>query len=315
LHDVSVLLFDTGMRPEECHCLRWENITWEGGRNGVLLIAKGKTKAARRVLPLNPRVLIVLENRWKAAGGPGEGWVWPAETKDGHINHDSLKLQHKKALKPAKVRSFEVCSTDRITQFCERVLKTKTFEELKIPFAISATNIRTGEAVMFTKGSLVDPIRASCAYPGMFPPVEIDGRSYVDGMLAYSVPTTPLRHMGAERVLGVYLSAHWVQERGPRHMFEVIGQCFSIAQSKMSETWRKDADLVLETDVAGFAFDCFDRTPELIALGEASARTILPELKALLDLPGVDAIPEAIEIPTMPSTPVSPAQPHASPAA
>jgi NTE family protein len=195
------------------------------------------------------------------------------------------------------------------------VLKTKTFEELKIPFAISATNIRTGEAVMFTKGSLVDPIRASCAYPGMFPPVEIDGRSYVDGMLAYSVPTTPLRHMGAERVLGVYLSAHWVQERGPRHMFEVIGQCFSIAQSKMSETWRKDADLVLETDVAGFAFDCFDRTPELIALGEASARTILPELKALLDLPSVDAIPEAIEIPTMPSTPVSPAQPHASPAA
>lgn len=110
LHDVSVVLFDTGMRPEECHCLRWENITWDGGRNGVLLIAKGKTKAARRVLPLSPRVRIVLENRWKAAEEPGEGWVWPAETKDGHINHDSLKLQHKKALKLAKVRPFEVYS-------------------------------------------------------------------------------------------------------------------------------------------------------------------------------------------------------------
>ena len=67
LHDVSVVLFDTGMRPEECHCLRWENITWDGGRNGVLLITKGKTKAARRVLPLSPRVRSVLENRWKAA--------------------------------------------------------------------------------------------------------------------------------------------------------------------------------------------------------------------------------------------------------
>ena len=110
LHDVSVVLFDTGMRPEECHCLRWENIKWDGGRNGVLLIAKGKTKAARRVLPLSPRVRIVLENRWKPAGEPGEGWVWPAETKDGHINHDSLKLQHKKALKLAKVRPFEVYS-------------------------------------------------------------------------------------------------------------------------------------------------------------------------------------------------------------
>jgi len=110
LHDVSVVLFDTGMRPEECHCLRWENITWNGGRNGVLLIVKGKTKAARRVLPLSPRVRMVLENRWKTAGEPGEGWVWPAETKDGHINHDSLKLQHKKALELAKVRPFEVYS-------------------------------------------------------------------------------------------------------------------------------------------------------------------------------------------------------------
>src|SRR5271166_636595 len=110
LHDVSVVLFDTGVRPEECHCLGWENITWDGGRNGVLLIAKGKTKAARRVLPLSPRVRAVLENRWKAAEAPGDGWVGPAETKDGHINHDSLKLQHKKALKLAKVRPFEVYS-------------------------------------------------------------------------------------------------------------------------------------------------------------------------------------------------------------
>jgi len=110
LHDVSVVLFDTGMRPEECHCLTWDNINWDGGRHGIVLIAKGKTKAARRVLPLSPRVRTVLENRWKLAGEPDEGWVWPAETKVRHINHDSLKLQHKKALKAAKLRPFEVYS-------------------------------------------------------------------------------------------------------------------------------------------------------------------------------------------------------------
>jgi integrase len=110
LHDVSLMLFDTGMRPEECHCLRWENINWNGRRNGALLITRGKTKAARRVLPLSPRVRFVLEDRWKLAGEPSEGWVWPAETKDGHINHDSVKLQHKKAVKLAKVRPFEVYS-------------------------------------------------------------------------------------------------------------------------------------------------------------------------------------------------------------
>jgi integrase len=110
LHDVSLILFDTGMRPEECHCLRWENINWDAGRNGVLLITKGKTKAARRALPLSPRVRAMIENRWKVAEEPSEGWVWPADTKEGHINHDSVKLQHKKALKAAKIRPFEVYS-------------------------------------------------------------------------------------------------------------------------------------------------------------------------------------------------------------
>lgn len=110
LRDVSIVLFDSGMRPEECHSLQWENVNWDGGRNGVVLVARGKTKAARRILPLSPRVRILLENRWKLAGMPSEGWVWPAETKDEHINHDSLKLQHKKALKAAKLRPFEVYS-------------------------------------------------------------------------------------------------------------------------------------------------------------------------------------------------------------
>src|SRR5664279_1493112 len=114
-----------------------------------------------------------------------------------------------------------------MVRFFARVLKQHTFEDLKIPLAIAATEFRTGEAVMFTRGPLVGPIRASCAYPGMFLPVEIEGRSYIDGMLAYAVPTTPLLQMGAERVIGVYLSAHWSQQPSPRHLFEVVGQCFS----------------------------------------------------------------------------------------
>jgi NTE family protein len=210
---------------------------------------------------------------------------------------------------------YGLCSTDRMTHFCAQVLKTKTFEELKIPFAVTATDFRTGEAVVFTKGSLVDSIRASCAYPGMFPPVEIDGRSYIDGMLAYAVPTTPLRHMGAESVLGVYLSAHWSWEREPRHLFEVIGQCFSIAQSKMTEMWKKDADLVIEPDVAGFAFDCFDRAPELIALGEASMRAVLPKLKILLNMSVGTAPSAATDLTATPPPLVRSAEPQPSSAA
>ena len=108
LQDVSAVLFDTGMRPEECHRLRWEHIAWINGRHGSVRIAFGKTKAARRTLPMTPRVRQILEARWEHAGKPEEGWVWPAPTQSGHINHDSLKLQHKKALRAAKLRQFEV---------------------------------------------------------------------------------------------------------------------------------------------------------------------------------------------------------------
>ncbi len=200
---------------------------------------------------------------------------------------------------------YGFCNNDRMSAFCARVLKATTFEELKIPLAITATDFHTGESVVFTKGPLVGPIRASCAYPGMFLPVEIDGHSYIDGMLAYAVPTTPLRTMGAEFVLGVHLSAHWMQHRQPRHLFEVIGQCFSIAQDKMCGIWKKDADRVLEPDVSGFSYNCFDRASELIEIGEQSARAIVPELRTLLKISA--AVEELAAVPTPVVPPVRPA--------
>jgi integrase len=99
LADIVTVLADTGMRPDECYRLTWENITWVNGRNGTLLVTHGKTAAARRVLPMTLRVRAVLEARWKAAEKPLEGWVWPAPTRSGHVDHSSLKKQHAKAFK------------------------------------------------------------------------------------------------------------------------------------------------------------------------------------------------------------------------
>ena len=180
---------------------------------------------------------------------------------------------------------YGLYASDRMANFCERVLKIKSFDDLKIPLAVTATDVRTGDPVVFTKGPLLDPMRASCAYPGMFPPVEVDGRSLIDGMLAYSVPTTPLREMGADLVIGVYLSADRSGYPAPRHLLEVIGLCLSIAEAKMLHLWKKDANLVVEPDINGFSFDCFDRAKELITNGEKAARAALPQLRRLLRLP------------------------------
>jgi integrase len=73
--------------------------SWLNGRHGTLLVTHGKTAAARRVLPMTPRVRNILEARWESAGKPVEGWVWPAPTRSGHVESCSLKKQHAKTFK------------------------------------------------------------------------------------------------------------------------------------------------------------------------------------------------------------------------
>jgi integrase len=94
LASIATVLTDTGMRPEECFRLRWEHVTWVNGRNGALLVTHGKTSAARRVIPMTPRVRLVLESRWDGAGKPEDGWVWPTATRSGHVEPSSLRKQH-----------------------------------------------------------------------------------------------------------------------------------------------------------------------------------------------------------------------------
>jgi NTE family protein len=180
------------------------------------------------------------------------------------------------------VSRYGFASNDRMVAFLTHTLKLKTFEELHIPLGVTATDFNTGEGVVFHSGSIIDPVRASCAYPGMFLPVNIRGRWLVDGMLSHPVPTRPLREMGADRVLAVHLKGQWSKDGAPRHLFDVIGQAFAIAQDQMSHLWRGAADLVVEPDVSGFAYDDFKRAGDLIRAGEVAMRQALPEVRKWL---------------------------------
>ncbi len=173
----------------------------------------------------------------------------------------------------------------RMIGFLNRILKVKTFEELRIPLAVTATDFSTGEGVVFHSGPLVDPVRASCAYPGMFLPVTIRGRMLIDGMLAHAVPTRPLRQMGSKHVLAVQLKGTWTQaDSGPRHLFDVIGQCFAIAQEMNSGYWKQAADLVIEPDVTGHKYDDFEHASDLIRAGELATRAALPNIRKWLQI-------------------------------
>lgn len=183
------------------------------------------------------------------------------------------------------VSRYGFASNDRMVTFLTRTLKVKSFEELRIPLGVTATDFNSGEGVVFHSGSIIDPVRASCAYPGMFLPVNIRGRWLVDGMLSHPVPSRPLRDMGADKVLAVHLKGQWTKHGTPRHLFDVIGQSFAIAQDMMSHLWRGAADIVVEPDVAGFAYDDFKRADDLIQCGEIAMRKAMPEVRKWLEVP------------------------------
>jgi len=179
---------------------------------------------------------------------------------------------------------YGFASNQRMIGFLNQLLKVKSFEELRIPLAVAATDFSTGEGVIFHSGPLIDPVRASCAYPGMFLPVKIRGRLLIDGMLSHAVPTRPLRQMGADRVLAVHLKGNWTDGDGPRHLFDVIGQCFAIAQEMNSGPWKQATDLLIEPDVNGYKYDAFEHSAALVRAGELATRAALPEIRKWLQL-------------------------------
>ena len=180
---------------------------------------------------------------------------------------------------------YGFASNDRMITFLNTFLKGRQLEELLIPLGVTATDFATGEGVLFRSGPVVDAVRASCAYPGMFLPVNIGGRLLVDGMLSHPVPASPAANMGATHVIAVSLKGSWSSKGAPRHVFDVIGQCFAIAQENNAHRWRAASALVIEPDVSGFGYDDFSRTTELLAAGEKAMRAALPQIQKLLAIP------------------------------
>jgi NTE family protein len=182
-----------------------------------------------------------------------------------------------------------MASNERLEDFLRKFTTARYFEELKLPFAIVATDIVRGESVYFTTGEIGIALRASCAYPGLFLPVEYRGRSLVDGFLTDAVPTRAVRALGANIAIGIYLEPGELKDK-PRNTIEVIGRAFSIIQETQDPPWRHAADVVIEPDVHDVLWDGFIETPRLIAAGAAATRASLPKIRAAIARHNYEAV-------------------------
>jgi len=173
-----------------------------------------------------------------------------------------------------------LATNQRMEKYLARYTPVKTFEELKTPLAIATTDINAGVSVFYSHGAIAPPLRASCAYPGLFVPIQFEGRTLVDGFLTAPVPVEGTLLLGADVVIAVYLEAGTIEQ--PRTFTDVLSRAFNIVQRHSDLSWRTQADVIIEPDVKTFVWDDFSKTPEMIAAGEAAALAALPQIRAVL---------------------------------
>jgi integrase len=107
--DCAVIIADEGMRPGEVFALQWQHVLLSEGESetGMIQVSDGKSKAARRILPMTPAVYRLLKARREAVGAPKAGWIFPNGSREGHLTVDGIaKAQHKKALEESGVAPF-----------------------------------------------------------------------------------------------------------------------------------------------------------------------------------------------------------------
>lgn len=170
-------------------------------------------------------------------------------------------------------------SSEPIQSFVNRHVGNRRIEELAIPFAAVATDAQSGAETVFNRGNTGMAVRASSSVPVFFQPVTIGGREYVDGTLVSPVPVGVARRMGADVVIAVNV-AYTPREAALRDPIDMLFQTMQIMATTINRLRLRQADVVIEPDIAGMGKVTFADKRALIALGEHAARQMLPELRA-----------------------------------
>jgi NTE family protein len=157
----------------------------------------------------------------------------------------------------------------------------RDFRQLRTPFAAVATDIETGEAVVFDAGYLPDALRASMSLPGVFRPMPVDGRLLVDGGIVRNLPSAEARALGATVLVCSDVSEPLSRAGELQSFLDVVRQTVSFQMHASTQAQRRLCDVLIVPDVSGLASTAFERAPDWIARGERAARAALPQLAGL----------------------------------
>lgn len=166
----------------------------------------------------------------------------------------------------------------KIKAVIDLLTKGKSIEDLAMDYRAVATDLFTGEEVVFEKGPLAPAVRASISIPGVFIPVEIDGRTLVDGAVVAGVPVTIARRMGGDITLAVNVGFDHTQHQ-VNNIFDVMSKVIDIMGNKLDAEQVKQADLTITPKLGGIGTLHFQHAKECILIGRKAAEQLLPELQ------------------------------------
>ena len=240
-----------------------------------------------------------------AVAGVSSGAIMAAAVASGATSDDIEKVALSMKFRDVARWTLNImglAGSERMISFLARLLKVDRFEDMRIPLAIAATDLISGKPVVFHgKGDVVLPIRASCAYPGLFSPIRHEGRWLVDGFVSMEVPAEPLLRLGADRVISVNIPNHdGVEEFG--NMLSVVSRCFQVMSRRCEQSWRRHSKIVITPPVATLAWDSFASAKQLIQCGEQAAMAAIPSILKLLPAAGTPTSQAATSAPVMVSS-------------
>ncbi|MDQ7062610.1 MAG: patatin-like phospholipase family protein [candidate division KSB1 bacterium] len=173
-------------------------------------------------------------------------------------------------------------SNEEMGDMLHELLGPVNVENAPIPLAIVATDINTGEKIVFRQGSVAHAVMASTCIPGIFTPINDNGRLLVDGLLVENVPISPLQKMSADIILAVDLSGDR-QYKQADDIIDVIMNSFEIAVDTTTLYQLKAADVVIQPKVSEFSRTDTSQVGELIRRGEIAALVAVPVIRDLIE--------------------------------
>ena len=173
--------------------------------------------------------------------------------------------------------------SELLSRLTRSVHDIEDFNELPIPFACVATDIATGEPVLLNKGSFTESIRASMSIPTVFTPVEIDGRLLVDGGLVRNFPVEEVKAMGADIVIGVFVSSDLNSKEELNNLISVLTQSAFVTSAFDSRRQKEMVDIYIEPSLKDFKTGSFKESSEIILRGKEMGDLYFETFKKLAD--------------------------------